>query len=179
VQVPTKKETPSPPRASPPKPPVSPRQSATPAPRPEPKQESSARDSGDSKVSRQDTAQPLQPVAPGNTAGGGGENGGGASLGVLNGLVLPEYYARQAIAAIAANFRVPEQDQADAYCQIAFIIQSDGTISSPRVIRSSGSVKLDTMAVEALNKTARLAPLPDGLRVDKVEAQLTFSFKAG
>lgn len=108
---------------------------------------------------------------------GGSESSG--ALDVSGGIRLPEYYARQAIAMIAANFRVPVERQKDVSCVVSFTIRANGEIESPRLARSCGDVSLDAIAVEALRRTGRFAPLPQGLRASSVEAQLTFSFLTG
>lgn len=184
TQSPKPKTTPPPPRptqavprktpapaVSTPRPEKSPAQTATPR-NPEPR--------------RSDPPPPATPRKPDPTreapssasaiSPSGHSSAPGEALGLSGGLALPAYYAQQAIAAIASNFRVPESDQSEVYCLVAFNILADGTIESPRVLQSSGSVKLDSMAIEALHRTKRLAPLPDGIGSSKVEAKLTFSF---
>jgi len=97
-------------------------------------------------------------------------------IGVRGGPSLSAYYSRQAIAMIAANFKVPEEKQSRATCLIGFTILPDGRIESPGILRSSGSVDLDGLALEAIRRTGRLLPLPDEFSSRSVEAQLTFSF---
>ncbi len=92
---------------------------------------------------------------------------------------MPSYYAEQAIAMIASNFDVPEASQRDATCEVRFRILDDGGILSPEVVRSSGDAALDRLAIEALERTERLLPLPDGLRRRYIDARLVFRFRLG
>lgn len=180
TKVPEVKKTPPPPRPSP----VA-TQKAPPAPTPRPQQTTAPRNPEARKTESPPPPAPPKPepvrepppAPPASVISPSGQTApSSGALGLTGGLALPAYYAQQAIAAIASNFRVPESDQSDVFCLVAFHILSDGTIEAPRILQSSGSAKLDTMAIEALHKTRRLAPLPDSIGSNKVEAKLTFSF---
>jgi protein TonB len=124
------------------------------------------------------SARPRETAAPSNAAPALSASGAkqGALIGVRGGPSLNAYYSRQAIALIAANFKVPPERQSEASCVIGFDILPDGRIVNPRIAKSSGDPNLDILAIDALKRTERLPPLPDEFRSRSVEAQLTFSF---
>lgn len=46
-------------------------------------------------------------------------------------------------------------------CKVSFFLSKDGTISSVRIVRSSGNAEFDQSVIEAFNKTTSIGPRPD------------------
>jgi len=97
----------------------------------------------------------------------------------LTGLGLPDYYARQALQHIGRNFKVPDDDQRDKTAVVAFTIHRDGRLTSPRIKTSCGSSALDDLAIQAIKRTGKIAPLPDTVSMDSVDAEVAFNFLEG
>ena len=97
----------------------------------------------------------------------------------LTGLGLPDYYARQALQHIGRNFKVPDDKQRDKTSVVAFTINRDGRLTNPRIKSSSGSSDLDALAIEAIKRTAKIAPLPDTVSMNSVDAEVAFNFLEG
>lgn len=122
--------------------------------------------------------------APGGTAGGkafGRADGhalGTASIGsnVLRGVGLPDYYCKNALAQLSRYFIVPPDRQADKTAVVEFKILRSGELTGIRVKRSSGDAELDQLALDAMKKAGKLAPLPDAVEKDSIETEVAFNF---
>lgn len=118
--------------------------------------------------------------ASSSSPGGGGSSSGSTEIGgtAMQHDGLPASYVAGLLNAVSRQFNVPAADRSDRTAVVRFTIQRDGRLSDVRVIRSSGSAKLDKMATDALERASRagLSPLPDGFREERATRQITFSF---
>ncbi|MBI1289935.1 TonB family protein [bacterium] len=94
----------------------------------------------------------------------------------LKGHGLPDYYARMALEKLARNFRIPPEDETNKQAMVTFRISRDGQLTMVRISSSSGSSDLDQYALDAVEKTARLAPFPDDFEKDFLDVEVGFSF---
>ncbi|MCX7765916.1 MAG: TonB C-terminal domain-containing protein [Candidatus Sumerlaeia bacterium] len=90
---------------------------------------------------------------------------------------LPAFYLEAVRMRIESNFSVPPNlRNTPAQTVVQFSIFRDGKISNVRIIKSAGSPVLDGLALEALEKTGQLGPLPDTFSGQYIEVMLTFDF---
>lgn len=90
---------------------------------------------------------------------------------------LPAFYLESVKMRIESNFSVPQHlKNTPAQCTIQFTIFRDGRIGNIQMIKSSGSSILDNLAVQALDKTGQLGPLPDTFPRESISVMLTFDY---
>ena len=193
---PTPKVTPkpSPTKKPTPKPTTKPTPKATPktTPKPTPKQVSSAYDitpgSGTGGNRFADADLPRQ--TPSNVTAG--EARPGQEVGVpgvpegVEGAPLPldrnqgmlsMLYTTRARMRIQSNFTVPPGvNDPDMTCVLEWEITPDGTIRNVRVAKSTGVASYDACAIDALNRTTNLGPLPPEFGGKSVWTSLTFVY---
>lgn len=90
---------------------------------------------------------------------------------------IPAYYLNNARNALQQRFRIVQRVDREAV--VEFTVSRDGTISNPRIIRSSGSPQLDEAALNAVRETRRLGPLPEGFQGESTVMRVTFDFSGG
>ena len=90
---------------------------------------------------------------------------------------LPGYYLESVKRRIESNFEVPQHlKNTPAQCTIQFTIFKEGNITNVLIVKSTGSKLMDQLAVQAIEKTAQLGPLPDTYRKNSIVVMLTFDF---
>ena len=102
----------------------------------------------------------------------GGVGGAGVQLDVVN-FCCPEYIELM-VQRIQQNWLARAESPAQVV--IGFIIARDGTLSRPRLERSSGSVLLDNRALQAIDTTRQLPPLPERFSNPTLGVHLTFQY---
>lgn len=91
--------------------------------------------------------------------------------------MLSMLYATRARMKIQSNFTVPPDVNDPAItCVVEWEILPDGTIQNIRVVKSTGTARLDACAVDAVRKTENLGPLPPEWGGRSVWTSLTFVF---
>lgn len=78
---------------------------------------------------------------------------------------------------IKSNWNPPKNETSSKVI-LNYEIKKDGTLGEIRVSTSSGDVKADEMAMEALKKSAPFEPLPETFTGDKIDVQFTFDYNA-
>lgn len=68
----------------------------------------------------------------------------------------------------------PQQDSFKNKTVVTFQIMRDGTIKSSKVSESSGDKQFDGDAVKAVQKTGKVAPLPDNIFGEYIDIIFTF-----
>ena len=95
---------------------------------------------------------------------------------------LPLAYCTEACALFQQNFSLSEhlKNRQPAQCLVEFKIRRDGTLYDVRVVegKGTGNSLMDNYALNAIIKTAKLAPLPavPGLTGDHITATVPFAF---
>ncbi|HPB30171.1 MAG TPA: TonB family protein [Candidatus Sumerlaeota bacterium] len=90
---------------------------------------------------------------------------------------LPEYYLLMATQKIESNFNLSRSDRyAGITCAVEFHVDRGGNISSARVIKSTGNPHLDRFAVDAVERTAHLGPLPDYIKGNTITITANFQY---
>ncbi|HWO89290.1 MAG TPA: energy transducer TonB [Gemmatimonadales bacterium] len=115
-----------------------------------------------------------QPVAPGGAAGVGSDPATVRTEGVE--FPFPGYL-RNLVAQVYRRWRPPAGNQ-NLEAEIFFIVHRDGTISSLRIVRRSGSYGFDLEAqgaVEAAARSGAFGPLPDGYGADVLPVSFFFT----
>jgi colicin import membrane protein len=109
--------------------------------------------------------------------GGSAENksggAGGKALTRDEGSELDAYFALLK-ARIKDNHTPPEAVSDNLSARIEFFVAADGSVSSVRIIGSSGNAEFDRSVVEACERTRSIGPRPDG-RSESV--RMTFNMK--
>jgi protein TonB len=59
---------------------------------------------------------------------------------------------------------------------VHFVVRRDGQIERLQIGKSSGDAGLDKAAMDILQKTQTLPPIPDRMRADRVEGDLPINF---
>ncbi|MCD6386074.1 TonB family protein [Candidatus Sumerlaeota bacterium] len=90
---------------------------------------------------------------------------------------LPAFYLESVKMRIESNFSVPQHlKNTPVQCTIQFTIFRDGRIGNIQILKSTGSSIMDNLAVQALEKTGQLGPLPDTFTRQSIQVMLTFDF---
>jgi TonB family protein len=90
---------------------------------------------------------------------------------------LPDYYLLLATQKIESNFKLTRSQRfAGVYCVVEFSINKNGEISGAKVVKSTGQPALDRFALEAVERTASLGPLPDTTREASIIITATFEY---
>ena len=90
---------------------------------------------------------------------------------------LPAFYLSAVRARIESNFSVPQHlKSTPAQCTIKFTIFKNGTVGNIEIVKSTGSSYMDQIALQALEKTEQLGPLPDTYTKSSIQVLLTFDF---
>jgi TonB family protein len=72
---------------------------------------------------------------------------------------------------------VPEGvNDPDLICVVEWEILSDGTVKTPKVVKSTGTTEYDQRAIEAVEKTGNLGPLPSQFASKSLWVSLPFIF---
>jgi TonB family protein len=142
-------------------------------PTPTPKQLASAYDLTKGESGGKDPRLPRQTPAgatavdeapAGKQAGVPGVQDGveGAPLALnSNQSALPQLYTNRAILLLQRNFLVPEGvNDPDLTCIVEWEILPDGLVRNAKVVKSTGNADYDKRALDAVEKTANLGPLP-------------------
>jgi TonB family protein len=91
--------------------------------------------------------------------------------------MLSMLYTTRAKMRIQTNFTVPPGvNDPNMTCVVEWEILPDGTIQNAKVIKSTGVAQYDACALDALNKTASLGPLPPEFGKKSVWTSLTFQY---
>lgn len=91
--------------------------------------------------------------------------------------MLSMLYTTRARMKIQTNFTVPPGvDDPNMECVVEWEILPDGTIQNVRVKKSTGNQAYDSFAIDALNKTANLGPLPPEFGRQSIWTSLTFVY---
>ena len=91
--------------------------------------------------------------------------------------MLSMLYTTRARMRIQSNFTVPPGvNDPDMTCVLEWEITPDGTIRNVRVAKSTGVASYDACAIDALNRTANLGPLPPEFGGKSVWTSLTFVY---
>lgn len=59
---------------------------------------------------------------------------------------------------------------------VAFVVHRDGSVSDPRIVRSSGVPSLDSSAIQAVERVNSFGPLPPGYSGNSVSVAYTFTY---
>jgi len=90
---------------------------------------------------------------------------------------LPDYYLIMATTKIESNFALTaSRRHKGVRCSVEFRVNRAGEIFGIRVIESTGSPDLDRCAVEAIEQTATLGPLPDSVRSASLTITANFDY---
>ena len=93
---------------------------------------------------------------------------------------LPSYYLSYARSKIESNFRLTRSRRYEGMlCRVQFRVNREGKIYDIRVVRSTGKPELDRFAVEAVEETGKLGPLPDSIRDSSIIITANFDFSPG
>ncbi len=110
-------------------------------------------------------------------APGGGGNGPGMGGGPGSGVAgLPGYYGPLALTIIRQNFVAMGYQRQSKTCDVLFTLQHDGTITDIEVYHTTGVESLDQLAVNALQRTKKLPPLPSAVQEPFLRLVVTFDF---
>ena len=91
--------------------------------------------------------------------------------------MLSMLYTTRARMRIQSNFTVPPGvNDPDMTCVLEWEITPDGTIRNVRVAKSTGVASYDACAIDSLNRTANLGPLPPEFGGKSVWTSLTFVY---
>ena len=92
--------------------------------------------------------------------------------------MLSMLYTTRARMRIQANFTVPPGvNDPNLTCVVEWEILTDGTIRNARVTKSTGTAQYDSLALEAIQKTTNLGPLPPEFQSrQSIWTSLTFVF---
>jgi len=89
-----------------------------------------------------------------------------------------EYWLLNSQAKIEQNFSIPRHLQnPNLTCTVHFTVLQDGTIQNVLVTSGTGDEFLDGYAVRAMQMTRQLPPLPDTLKLDSIELDVTFVYE--
>jgi protein TonB len=61
---------------------------------------------------------------------------------------------------------------------VSFVVHRDGSVTDPRIAQSSGVSSLDTSAIQAVERTNAIGPLPAGYAGSSVSVAYTFTYDA-
>lgn len=118
---------------------------------------------------------PAQPVVPAPGTGGAGADPATVRT---EGVEFPfPGYLRNLVAQVYRRWRPPQGNQT-LEAEIFFIVHRDGSISSLRIVRRSGSYAFDLEAqgaVEAAARAGSFGPLPDGYAADVLPVSFFFT----
>lgn len=90
---------------------------------------------------------------------------------------LPQLYTNRAILLLQRNFIVPDGvNDPDLTCIVEWEILSDGTVKNAKVVKSTGNAEHDQRAIDAVEKTANLGPLPPQFQGKSVWVSLPFIY---
>jgi protein TonB len=59
---------------------------------------------------------------------------------------------------------------------VTFVVHRDGSVSDPRIEQSSGVPSLDLSAIQAVERTSAIGPLPAGYTGSSVSVAYTFTY---
>ncbi len=91
--------------------------------------------------------------------------------------MLSMLYTTRAKMRIQTNFTVPPGvNDPNMTCVVEWEILPDGTIQNAKIVKSTGVPQYDACALDALNKTASLGPLPPEFGRKSVWTSLTFVY---
>ncbi|RZW12823.1 MAG: TonB family protein [Desulfobulbaceae bacterium] len=85
-------------------------------------------------------------------------------------------YTQKATSQVRENWFFPEdlEVKQDDFLKVAVTITKDGTISKSEVVESSGNEQFNSYALESLEKSSPLEPIPDEIGKDAMELELRF-----
>jgi len=90
---------------------------------------------------------------------------------------LPDYYLLLATQKIESNFKLARSQRfAGVFCVVEFSVNKNGEISGAKVLKSTGQPALDRFALEAVERTESLGPLPDTIRETSINITATFEY---
>jgi len=93
---------------------------------------------------------------------------------------LPSYYLLMATQKIESNFKLTRSNRYSGLtATIQFRVNREGDISEIKVIRSTGQASLDRFAMEAVERTETLGPLPDSIRGGSIVITANFDYSPG
>ena len=124
---------------------------------------------------------PQKSVAP-PKAGGGAQGGTGTDVAnvLTAGIEFPfPGYLTNVVRQIALQFEVP-RGAASLTAEVAFLIHRDGSVTAMRLLTKSGSYVFDQSclgAVEAVGRSGRFGPLPQGFTDDVLPVIFSFDPK--
>ena len=92
---------------------------------------------------------------------------------------LPDYYLLLATQKIESNFKLARsQRYAGVFCIVEFNVNKNGEISGAKVVKSTGQPPLDQFAMEAVERTQTLGPLPDTVKESSIIITATFEYSS-
>ena len=90
---------------------------------------------------------------------------------------LPDYYLLLATQKIESNFKLTRSQRfSGVFCVVEFLVNKNGEISDIKVVKSTGQPSLDQFAVEAVERTETLGPLPDSINKSSISITATFKY---
>ncbi len=174
---------PTPKKESTPKPTPVPTKKRTPQPTPVPRKKTARPTPAPHRTPRETpkpTPQPSRPVStprpePRTTPAPSNVSSGGPLTVKAND--LPAFYLNSVKRRIESYFEVPQHlKNTPAQCTIQFTILKNGTVNNVLVDKSTGSKLMDQLAVQAIENTGQLGPLPDTYKKNSIVVMLTFDF---
>ncbi|HOE62603.1 MAG TPA: TonB family protein [Candidatus Sumerlaeota bacterium] len=90
---------------------------------------------------------------------------------------IPNYYLLMAQQKIEGNFKLMRSQRYEGiYCAVEFRVDREGRIYDIRVVRSTGQRDLDKFALEAVEQTGFLGPLPDSFKESSITILANFDY---
>jgi TonB family protein len=85
-------------------------------------------------------------------------------------------YTKKVTSQVRENWFFPEdlEVEQDDFIRVAVTIGKDGAITKSEVVESSGNEQFNSYALECLEKSSPVGPIPDELGKDTMELQLRF-----
>ena len=117
---------------------------------------------------------------PSHNFGRGGDNLPNANRTALNSLGVDARqdelgsYLEALKQRVARRWR-QENPNSSTHTIIVFAVSRSGQITPPRIIRSSGSLKVDQAALQAVEQAAPFEPLPESFREAQLNIEFTFN----
>ncbi|WP_412050744.1 cell envelope integrity protein TolA [Hoeflea sp. Naph1] len=142
-------------------------------------------------------AQPTQktaatkPKTAKSSGGRGGKQATSSSKGASKGVVTAKHQTRAGNAAVSnypgkvasklrRALRYPKaarKDRLKGQAVVSFTVAANGSVSSIRIVRSSGSLILDNAALEAVHRAAPFSPIPSGAGRNSWRFSVPLAFK--